>query len=316
MEQQNYINSVNLNQNTDFPYLVLNIVNDNSYPRNPGFQVMHWHEDLQFIYVLSGEIEVVTLETVVSLHPGEGVFINKNVVHLVRKKSCCHYNSFVFPDYFLKFYFGSPVGSTVDHVTENKNFPIFHIKGQKENQNVLDTLKKLTDLEQEKTPLYVYEVLTTLCTLWLELCRIVTLPQALSPKNVVEERMTIFLRYIEQHFSESISLNALAESTHVSKSECLRCFKSSLQTAPYQYLMESACPKRRKCSVVRMCQSARLQTAWGFHSPAISENASEKRQECHQASIESQKNRTAAVKRQSYLILSHQSSFANGVIVV
>lgn len=238
MEQQNYINSVNLNQNTDFPYLVLNIVNDNSYPRNPGFQVMHWHEDLQFIYVLSGDIEVVTLETVVLLHPGEGVFINKNVVHLVRKKNLCHYNSFVFPDYFLKFYFGSPAGNTVDQVTENKNFPIFHIKDQKENRNVLDTLKKLTDLEQEKTPLYGYEVLTTLCTLWLELCRIVTLPQALSPQNVVEGRMTIFLRYIEQHFSESISLDMLAESAHVSKSECLRCFKSSLQTAPYQYLME------------------------------------------------------------------------------
>ncbi len=238
MEQQNYINSVNLNQNTDFPYLVLNIVNDNSYPRNPGFQVMHWHEDLQFIYVLSGDIEVVTLETVVLLHPGEGVFINKNVVHLVRKKNLCHYNSFVFPDYFLKFYFGSPAGNTVDQVTENKNFPIFPIKDQKENRNVLDTLKKLTDLEQEKTPLYVYEVLVCLCTLWLELCRIVTLPQALSPKNVVEERMTIFLRYIGQHFSESISLDMLAESAHVSKSECLRCFKSSLQTAPYQYLME------------------------------------------------------------------------------
>lgn len=238
MEQQNYINSVNLNQNTDFPYLLLNIVNDNSYPRNPGFQVMHWHEDLQFIYVLSGEIEVVTLETVVLLHPGEGVFINKNVVHLVRKKNFCHYNSFVFPDYFLKFYFGSPAGSMVDQVTENKNFPIFYIKDQNENRSVLDTLKKLTDLEQEKTPLYVYEVLTTLCTLWLELCRVVTLPQALYPKNVVEERMTIFLRYIEQHFSESISLDALAESAHVSKSECLRCFKASLQTAPYQYLME------------------------------------------------------------------------------
>ena len=58
MEQQNYINSVNLNQNTDFPYLVLNIVNDNSHPRNPGFQVMHWHEDLQFIYVLSGKLKL------------------------------------------------------------------------------------------------------------------------------------------------------------------------------------------------------------------------------------------------------------------
>lgn len=53
-----YINSVNLNNDTDFPYLVLDVVNENACPRNPGFQVMHWHEDLQFIYVLEGKIEV------------------------------------------------------------------------------------------------------------------------------------------------------------------------------------------------------------------------------------------------------------------
>ena len=96
MEQTEYINSVNLNQSTNFPYLVLNVVNDNSYPRNPGFQVMHWHEDLQFIYVLSGEVEVVTLENSVSLYAGEGIFINKNVVHLVQKNGSCHYHSFIF----------------------------------------------------------------------------------------------------------------------------------------------------------------------------------------------------------------------------
>lgn len=49
-ERNNYINSVNLNADSDFPYLVLDVVGDQSYPRNPGFQVMHWHEDLQFIY--------------------------------------------------------------------------------------------------------------------------------------------------------------------------------------------------------------------------------------------------------------------------
>lgn len=47
--KNNYINSVNLNINSDFPYLVLDVINDIAYPRNPGFQVMHWHEDLQFI---------------------------------------------------------------------------------------------------------------------------------------------------------------------------------------------------------------------------------------------------------------------------
>lgn len=40
-EQSNYINSVNLNADSDFPYLVLDVINDQSYPRNPGFQVMH-----------------------------------------------------------------------------------------------------------------------------------------------------------------------------------------------------------------------------------------------------------------------------------
>lgn len=238
MEQQKYINSVNLNQHTDFPYLVLNVIDNDSYPRNPGFQVMHWHEDLQFIHVLSGEIEVVTLEAVTPLHTGEGIFINKNVVHLVRKNSSCHYHSFIFPDYFLKFYVGSPAAPIAERLTENKNLPIFPIKDREINQKVLAMLQKLSELEQQKTPLYVYEVLTTLCTLWLELCRIVTLPQVSPPRSAAGERMTIFLRCIAQHYPQPLSLDALAASAHVSKSECLRCFKTFLQTAPCQYLKE------------------------------------------------------------------------------
>ena len=56
-----YINSVNLNAGTDFPYLVMEIINEQSYPRNPGFQVMHWHEDVQFIYLLEGNVTIRTL---------------------------------------------------------------------------------------------------------------------------------------------------------------------------------------------------------------------------------------------------------------
>lgn len=60
-ENRRFINSINLNAGTDFPYLVLEIINEQSFPRNPGFQVMHWHEDVQFIYVLEGKISVKTL---------------------------------------------------------------------------------------------------------------------------------------------------------------------------------------------------------------------------------------------------------------
>ena len=240
MEQANYINSVNLNQNTNFPYLVLNVINENSYPRNPGFRVMHWHEDLQFIYVLDGEIEIVTLESRTVLHKGEGFFINKNVVHFVDKINTCHYNSFIFPDYFLRFYLGSPAEQIVSQITTLEDFPVFPIINTEENTAILDTLRKLSLLEQNKTLLYPYEVLSTLSVLWLEFCRIIQTPEKETHKknSQISNRMAIFLQYIDLHYNEDLSLEALAQSANVSKSECLRCFKSTLQTTPYKYLIE------------------------------------------------------------------------------
>lgn len=240
MNREHYINSVNLNQNTDFPYLVLNVYNGNSYPRNPGFRVMHWHEDIQFIYVLEGEIEVVTLDSRTTLHKGEGFFINKDVVHLVDKIEACHYNSFIFPDYFLRFYVGSPADKMVGQIIGKDTFPFFRIADTLENQSVLQALKKLSSLEQNKTAFYPYEVLSALSVLWLEFCRIVPAAREKTVKknSQIPARMAIFLQYIELHYKEDVSLEMLARSANVSKSECLRCFKTTLQTTPYKYLME------------------------------------------------------------------------------
>ena len=66
-EKQEFINFINPNSGADFPYLVLDAINENSYPQTPGFHVMHWHEDLHFIYVLSGSIFMKTLEENVHL---------------------------------------------------------------------------------------------------------------------------------------------------------------------------------------------------------------------------------------------------------
>ena len=235
-----YINSVNLNQNTNFPYLVLNVINGNSHPRNPGFRVMHWHEDLQFIYVLEGEIEIVTLDKRISLRKGEGFFINKNVVHLVNKIDACHYNSFIFPDYFLRFYKGSPADELVEKVIHNEELSCFHISNAQENLLILRALENLSSLEREKTDLYPYEVLSVLSGLWVEFCRVMEFIKQETHKKTssVSNRMAIFLRYIEEHYQEDISLEMMAKSANVSKSECLRCFRAALQTTPYKYLVE------------------------------------------------------------------------------
>ena len=56
--RNDYLNSVNLNTGRDFPYLCMDVENGKSVPEPPGFHVMHWHEDFQFIYVLAGELSL------------------------------------------------------------------------------------------------------------------------------------------------------------------------------------------------------------------------------------------------------------------
>ena len=236
--KSNYINSVNLMENTDFPYLVLDVVNQKSFPQNPGFQVIHWHEDFQFIYVIDGKIKLLTLNKRIEVSASQGIFINKNILHQVKEFTSCHYKSFVFPDYFLKFYFGSPAGVFVDSISENEDLEFYHFTGQNEWENtVLNLLQKLTEMEEKKTEFYPYEILLILSSLWLTFRKNILLPPQ-QQENIVSIRMQKFLNYIANHYSEDISLESLAKSGNVGKSECLRCFKASLQTTPYKYLME------------------------------------------------------------------------------
>lgn len=234
----NFLPSVELNTDTRFPYLVLDVVNDNSFPQNLGFQVMHWHDDLQLIYVLEGSLELKTLEDGIPLHKGEGIFINKKVIHMVQRSSLCHYNSFIFPDYFLGFYPGSPAQALVEDIVNQPQFPLYHFsKETQQGAEILFFLEKLSKLEKNKTDFYAYEVLVSLSSLWLLMRKNLSFT-AETHHRMFQDRMRKFLQYIETHFMKPIRLDQLASSANVSKSECLRCFKQSLQTTPYKYLME------------------------------------------------------------------------------
>lgn len=238
MQQYSYINSVNLKNETSFPYLVLDANSQKSNPEPPGFHVMHWHNDFQFLYVLQGEICFNTLNETKTISIGEGVFINKNVVHQIKPMSGCHYKSFIFPQHLIEFYPGSPARKYVKLVADSRQFSTFHFtKDIMWCRNALSIMRKLADLEQETSIAYEYEVLVLLVQLWLEMIKNIEITDSIT-ENEVTLRMQIFLQYIEQHYFEDISLEELAKSANVSKSECLRCFKSTMNTTPYKYLIE------------------------------------------------------------------------------
>ena len=265
MKKEEYVNSINLNIDTDFPYLVLDVIGKNSYPRNPGFQVMHWHEDLQFIYVLDGIARVQTLDNSIQIQAGEAIFINKDVVHFVEEIKNCHYNSFLFPSYFLAFYAESPAKDFVDSVITNDRFPLVHFTPAVGwHKEITTILQQLVQLEKDKTIFYVYEVLVKLSSLWLIMRKNITLPQE-QKESVIHLRMQKILRFIEEHFSEDITLSDLSASANISKSECSRCFKVSMDTTPYKYLTEYRLSKAAQLLAKTNEPVGNIAVAVGFH---------------------------------------------------
>lgn len=239
-KKRDYVNSVNLHSRSDFPYLVLHAEDGDVQPRNPGFRVMHWHEDLQFLYVMEGRVRVSTLETAVEVHAGRALFINRDVVHFVEPAHGARYKSFVFPEYFVSFYFGSPAEKMTQGITRNPALALVEFDLSKPwHDEVLRLLAALSALEREKVrrPLYSYETLLRLSELWYVLLRNIERSEA-TPLSAVGVRMKAFLGYIEVHYAEEITLESLSKSASVSKSECLRCFRTTLNTTPYKYLMD------------------------------------------------------------------------------
>ena len=242
MEQnKHYPNAANLKADTEFPYFVRNAENRTFSAGDVGFGVLHWHEDLQFIYVLEGQVCVKTLEEEAVLAAGDGIFTNKGVIHYsVQRSNPCRYRLLRFPERFVSFYMGSPAEKLTRAITDNPAITLVPLRSSVEwCREALLPLQRLVDMEEEKETnfMYPYDVLAELAQLWRSLLRNIPVPQPL-PKSALHTRMRRFLEYISANYAGEITLDDLAASASVSKTEALRCFRQTLQTTPYKYVME------------------------------------------------------------------------------
>ncbi len=270
-----YFPNAKAKANSSFPYLVLNVKYGAMVPRCGGFKIMHWHEDLQFIYLIKGDIEVIGLNNQVKLHAGDGLFINRNTIHRVIQHDGCHYFGFIFPESFLKFYFASSASRLIEHITldEKLDFIPFSIKIASDLKDlycsILQKLAHLVELEQkEHDELYEYEILVTLSEIALLMLqsRHLELNNASTPQDLLlNTRMQKFLSFIATNFKEELSLEKLASAAFVSKSECLRCFKKALQTTPFKYLNEFRLMKGAELLKTTTLSIAQIANAVGFN---------------------------------------------------
>ncbi len=207
----------------------------------------HWHPEIEIIIINHGEADFMTDDQKLRLHAGEGILINQNVMHSIQpidEDANCSFYSVVFHPSVL-FGYGNTVMST-KYLVPVLSSPTMRIIELYEHDPKLERIMDLTNsvIAANLTRKYGYELVikSHLCQLWISLLENV-IPQNITKTkettiSMDETRVKDAILYIEMHFHEQITLEQLASSIHISKSECCRCFKRTLQVSPIEYLMK------------------------------------------------------------------------------
>lgn len=224
-----------------FPFLILyeTLSSDepNSFP-------CHWHPEIEFTCVTDGLLEYQANNTIYQINSGDGVFTNSHVLHRGKNLSIqedCRYISFLIDPVIIYGHRESPV--YLKYVkpicTEPELFSRYLDNGSAFGSRLLSLLMDTAGLYSSGHTGHELQIMERLCSIW----RIMF--QELSPTLNGKEtgtatdinRLKTAISFIQSHYTQNITLQDIASSSHISKSECCHLFKHTLRQTPFSYLL-------------------------------------------------------------------------------
>lgn len=210
----------------------------------------HWHEELEINLVQSGCAEFTIGDEKISVHAGQAILLNRNVFHAIRSsgdENCILLSLLFHPNILFHNETSSLAQGYINPVIDNASlkYVIFDRKDMW-GRSVLSYVNDIFDANFSKEFGYELSTQSALCQLWLLLLKkykpATVISTGSSKKKSTslspdEARIKDAIVYIQQHYTEPMTLDDIAASIHVSKSECCRCFKRAVNLTPFEYLM-------------------------------------------------------------------------------
>lgn len=209
------------------------------YERNSF--MWHWHQELEWTYILDGEILYHINDRSFSLKAGEGILCNSNMLHMGKpvNESDCHYVSITFHPRLLEGYKDSFLSEKyAKHIIENPSIPCFLLTQDDPQQKViLGDLKKIENLYFSQQEDYDFQIYLLLMECWRHVCsRVKKGPETQTAGRNIE-RIKQILIYIHEHYPEKITLEDIASKVNICSSECCRFFKKHMHESLFDYLL-------------------------------------------------------------------------------
>ncbi len=218
----------------------------------------HWHDELEFIWVNSGTLIISATDDTITLNSGEGIFLNSTVLHTIHVEdgqscdlfSLRFYSKLLFPN-------GASTIATqyLNPILTSPELRHFHLNAKHPIEaRILQLIKQITQIHFANQVGSELLILSKLYALWSELIEYVQqypVPTEITNSAMLDhDRVLSAVHYIAEHFTDPITLDDIASTIHLSKSECCRCFKRVLNFSPIEFLI-----RYRIIEAVRKMQS-------------------------------------------------------------
>lgn len=227
--------------NPDYPVVAYFLDLGKLYLREVRWQ---WHDEVELVIINHGVAEISTDDSTLILTAGQAAVINRQVIHTIRTKGSdnCSLYSFSFHTDFILGKQDNSLKQEYVNNYHNNTFKLLPLDEQTPWQNqILEYINEVVAINLTKK--YGYELQTKgyLTQLWATLITHLHQKEEQPERTIAsvdELRVKQALNYIRANYSHQITLDDIAASIHISKSECCRCFKRTLQMTPFEYLMK------------------------------------------------------------------------------
>ncbi|HZG70945.1 MAG TPA: AraC family transcriptional regulator [Chondromyces sp.] len=202
-----------------------------------GYIPLHWHEEIQFAFIIKGEALFQINEEKVTVSEGEGIFINSGRLHMAEEKNhsgCVYICLNVSPEFVLS---QELYATYVKPYIQATNLSYVYLSAKASwGKNILDAMMKIHRLINRQPPYYEMDITAQLTFIWKNLIVNGFQLEFEQAEMLKSHRMKQMLNWIHLHYAEKIMLEDIAKAGQLSRSECCRYFKRMLKQTPLNYV--------------------------------------------------------------------------------
>ena len=233
----------------------------------------HWHPDFEIATAISNSLDYQVGQQHIILQPGDSIFVNGNILHAIKQIS--GYSPEPMPNIVFS---GSVVAPETSAIYQKYILPVKQCNAlpfivfQQENSSHKEVnclIKEIYHCMEEKKQCYEMTVQRALNSIFEYIfCNFEAFPKNNATQIQIKHQIRIqkMLSFIYEHYTETVTLEDIARSANVSRSEAGRCFHSYMGISPVDALIQYRLQMAYRMLNENIDTLQEISQACGFHS--------------------------------------------------